>query len=128
MRGAGIYRRRNERWEGRIYKGKNSHGKRCYIAIYGRTREQVEDKMRARMLQLDNHPIIKDVLFCEIVSAWFQSVRYHIKESTLANYHLKANKHFLPAFGQKTLAASHQRISVSSFKVSKNRCYLTVIF
>uniref|UniRef100_UPI0026EB1C1D site-specific integrase n=1 Tax=Ruminococcus flavefaciens TaxID=1265 RepID=UPI0026EB1C1D len=38
---------------------------------------------------------------CEIFTEWSNSVRHRIKESTYANYQMKAAKHLLPNFGEK---------------------------
>lgn len=38
----------------------------------------------------------------QLFSEWHQSIRHKVKESTAANYYMKANKHILPAFGYKS--------------------------
>ena len=37
----------------------------------------------------------------QLFNEWHKSIKHKVKESTAANYYLKANKHILPAFGNK---------------------------
>lgn len=93
-----IYLRKDGRWEGRISKGKNSCGKRRYHAFFGKTKNEVKTKMKKYKNSLyyeENSTITVVQLFNE----WFQSIIHRVKESTAANYQLKANKHILPEFG-----------------------------
>lgn len=41
----------------------------------------------------------------EIFNEWLCSAKHRVKESTLSNYRLKANKHILPVFGFKKISA-----------------------
>ena len=50
-----IYHRKDGRWEGRIYKGKSKTGKRKYKYIFGKSKEQVQKKIR----EFRNKEIIK---------------------------------------------------------------------
>ncbi len=103
-----IYQRKDKRWEGRIYR-ETQDGKRKYQAFFGKTREEVQQKMtdfRSRFAICAE----KTVLFAEVMSEWFQSVQYRIKESTAANYRMKADKHILPAFGEENIADISQNM------------------
>lgn len=91
-----IYHRRDGRYEGRISKGKRKNGKRRFQYFFGRSREEVQDKMiAARRLKISNN-CCKTV--GQIFAEWFQSIKHRVKESTAANYRMKAEKHVLPAF------------------------------
>lgn len=91
-----IYHRRDGRYEGRISRGKRKNGKRRFQYFFGHSREEVQDKMTAVRRQEFNGNCSKTV--GQIFSEWFQSIRHRVKESTAANYRMKAEKHVLPAF------------------------------
>ena len=98
-----IYHRKDGRWEGRIYKGKSKTGKRKYKYIFGKSKEQVQKKIR----EFRNKEIINikcSKTFSTIFSEWHTSIKHSVKESTYANYSMKANKHILPEFGDKNIS------------------------
>lgn len=91
-----IYHRRDGRYEGRISRGKRKNGKRRFQYFFGHSREEVQDKMTAaRRLDLS---VGCDRTVGQIFSEWFQSIQHRVKESTAANYRMKAEKHVLPMF------------------------------
>lgn len=104
MERVNVYHRKDGRWEGRISRGKRKDGKRKYQYILARTREDVIDKMAE--IRRNEQPTGKchktvDALFNE----WFRSVQHLVKESTSANYAMKAEKHILPIFGNKSVSS-----------------------
>ena len=104
MRRVNVYHRKDGRWEGRIPRGKRKDGKRRYQYILARTREDVIDKMAE--IRRNEQPTEKchktvDALYNE----WFRSVQHLVKESTSANYAMKAEKHILPTFGNKPVSS-----------------------
>lgn len=92
-----IYHRQDGRWEGRIPKGKNENGKYQFQYVFGHSREVVEEKITEIYRQEQSNDCSKSV--SELFSEWVQSNKYRVKESTLANYLMKAEKHILPNFG-----------------------------
>ena len=91
-----VYQRKDGRFEGRITVGRIG-GKRQYKAFFGRTPDDVITKMtdyRERIVE--TAAVCKT--FSEVFDEWFQSISIRIKDSTLANYVLKAEKHILPVF------------------------------
>ena len=100
-----IYYRRDGRWEGRILTGKTETGKRKYKYIFGRSREVVErsiQKFKAKSILSDTCACGKS--FEDVYDEWLKNVKLRIKESTAANYTLKARKHILPEFGKMGLS------------------------
>ena len=91
-----IYRRKDGRYEARIALGKGVEGKRIYRSIYGRMAEEVEMKLAA-ICNCDY--TITEITVKEITHEYLASLKPQIKESTLANYRMKAEKHIIPAFG-----------------------------
>lgn len=96
MAGCNIYKRKDGRYEGRIYTV-SADGKRRYRSYYGRTLEEVQRKMS--VVGIENCCVtemtVKE-LFCE----WLSVMSSRIKESTASNYRMKAQKHIIPVFGE----------------------------
>ena len=91
-----IYHRCDGRYEGRISRGKRKNGKRRFQYFFGRSREEVQNKMTTARRQGLSDNCSKTV--GQIFSEWLQSVQHRVKESTAANYRMKGEKHVLPAF------------------------------
>ncbi len=96
-----IYQRKDGRYEGRISLEK-VNGKRKYKAFFGKSSDEVLKKMTAF-----HSSIIcegnTEKNFSTVYAEWFCSILYRVKESTSANYTLKAYKHILPAFGNQNI-------------------------
>ena len=93
-----LYRRKDGRYEARISLGKDSEGKRKYHSVYGKTPEEVDSKLSA--LGRCRYSIT-EMTVKEISLEYPDTVKPQLKESTLANYRMKAEKHIIPAFGDK---------------------------
>ena len=90
-----IYKRKDGRYEARINLGKDSEGKRIYRSVYGRTIDEVEIKLDA----ISNREYaITEITVKEITFEYLTVLKPQIKESTLANYRMKVEKHIIPAF------------------------------
>lgn len=98
-RGDNIYRRKDNRWEGRYPCGYTAKGKTRYHSVYGKTYAEVKEKMlqmqRKRQHASGNVRMTVKALFDE----WLLSISSRAKESTIANYKMKIRKHLLPDFG-----------------------------
>ncbi len=92
-----IYIRQDGRYEGRIPKGKNKTGKRKFQYIFGHSREKVQKKITEFRRRKSYQNCSKTV--SQLFTEWYQNNKHRIKESTGANYLMKAKKHILPAFG-----------------------------
>ena len=97
------YHRKDGRWEGRIPLGKTADGKRRFRYILARTKEEVLRKMDEICLNSRPSGICCKTLRT-IFEEWFSSAKHRIKESTAANYIMKADKHILPIFGKKPIS------------------------
>ena len=96
-----VYQRKDGRFEGRITVGRIG-GKRQYKAFFGKTPDDVITKMtdyRERIVE--TAAVCKT--FAEVFDEWFQSISIRVKDSTLANYVLKAEKHILPVFANNDI-------------------------
>ena len=93
-KGENIYKRKDGRWEGR-YKTETAK----YRSIYGKTYQEVKTKL----LVLKAAPVTTNssgkLTIKELFMEWLSAVKLKVKESTYANYRMKADKHILPQFG-----------------------------
>lgn len=114
-KGENIYRRKDNRWEGRYKVGYDNTGKVKYRSVYGKSYQEVKNKL----ISLKSKPIkavSSGVLTVrELFEEWLSAVRLKVKSSTYANYRMKADKHLLPCFGglryeQLTVQSVHEFI------------------
>ena len=94
-----IYKRKDGRYEGRIYLGKNDRGGRIYHSIYGSDEEEVKRKYQEYQ---QGEAVLSDVTKMtvkELVCNWLNVMSLRVRESTLANYRMKAEKHIITSFG-----------------------------
>lgn len=117
-----LYQRKDGRYEGRLTTGKVD-GKRKYKAFFGRTPEEVSRKM-TEFRSVSSPMCNINKTFSEVYVEWFRSISYRVKESTAANYTLKAEKHILPGFGTQNIAEITQD-SIYQFIRSKQEAGLS---
>lgn len=105
MKRYNIYYRQDGRFEGRILKEKRG-GKRKYQYFSGKTRKDVWDKMDSYCNRINENQYCPKPL-AVLIEDWFFCIRHQVKESTVANYRMKIEKHILPSFGEKLVDAIH---------------------
>ena len=94
------YKRKDGRWEFRILMGKTSEGKRVFKSYYGKSREEAEYKAMIAQGQAEEEYAVTEMTVKELVTEWLHVTASRIKESTAANYVMKAEKHLIPEFGE----------------------------
>lgn len=94
-KGENIYKRKDGRWEGRYKVGASK-----YHSIYGKSYQSVKEKLT--VLRVAPAPVNSSgkLTVKELFEEWLSAVRLRVKESTYANYRMKADKHILPEFGR----------------------------
>ena len=97
-----LYHRKDGRWEGRITKAKEKNGRRHFFYFFGKTKDEVIQKMQKKQKKAPEHAA-PTVTFSDAFQKWLQNIRLSIKESTCSNYTMKAQKHLLPTFGTMKL-------------------------
>ncbi len=102
-----VYQRQDGRYEGRITLA-YQNGKRQYKAFFGQSEDEVAVKM-ADFRAVTMPTACVDITFGTAFSEWFQSISIRVKESTLANYLLKADKHILPVYAGANITGIEQR-------------------
>ena len=94
MTGTSVYKRKDGRWEARIY---SYDGNRSYRSFYGDTKEAAMRKRQAAAYCYSDE--ITEISVRDLCREWLQIIANRVKPSTLANYRMKAEKHIIPAFG-----------------------------
>ncbi len=91
------YLRRDGRWESRLSLG-SINGKRQSRSFYGSTREEAESKLNLAVLG-NASATETEMTVRELCAEWLSVSSHRVKLSTLANYHMKIEKHIIPQFG-----------------------------
>ena len=93
-RGENIYKRKDGRWEGR-YRLETAK----YRSVYGKTYHEVKTKL-AQIRPISSSSVTSGNLTVRVLfEEWLTAIQLRVKESTFANYRMKAEKHILPEFG-----------------------------
>ena len=94
-----VYMRKDGRYEARVSLGKDENGKRRYRSYYGNTAEEAEYKMLAVQDMPTKNTGLTEMTVKELTMEYISTIKPRLKESSEANYRLKAEKHIIPAFG-----------------------------
>ena len=97
-RGENIYKRKDNRWEGRYIKGRDAGGKAILGYVYAGSYREVKEKLlAARQKGTQSRPIKENFgFFCD---EWLTLSRNRVKDSTFAKYHNVIARHLKPYFG-----------------------------
>lgn len=101
--GENIYKRKDGRWEGRYIKLYDADGKPKYGYIYAKTYSEAKQKLaekRCHFPEADGISNRTNAKYDDVLTAWLQSSRTNIKESTFAKYSHIIDSHIRPALGQ----------------------------
>lgn len=99
-RGENIYKRKDNRWEGRYVKGRDSMGKTHLGYVYGATYREVRQKLTLakQMSETGSLPTRKNFgCYCD---EWLTLSRNRVKESTYVKYYNMVNRHLKSKLGR----------------------------
>ncbi|MDE5557628.1 MAG: site-specific integrase [Ruminococcus sp.] len=97
-KGINIYKRSDGRWEGRYKNGFRDDGKPKYRSVYAKTYSEVKEKL-LKLKATEQENITPCSLTVEILlNEWLNMKKLSVKESTIANYVFKINRHLKPFF------------------------------
>lgn len=102
-KGENIYKRKDQRWEGRYIRGRTEVGKIQYGYVYGKKYNEVKLKLITKKAeyQQDNHLIVYDGPVETWLEYWLeQIVSQEVKESTYASYAHKVRCYIRPYFSE----------------------------
>ena len=113
-RGENIYKRKDNRWEGRYIIGRKPTGQTKYASVYGKTYTEVKEKLaRKKGDRLRSLPSC-GMTVRVIMEMWLSLRSADVKESSYQRYKMLIEKHILPRLGGIRLSAMTAEI-LSSF-------------
>lgn len=98
-RGENIYKRKDNRWEGRYVKGYDYKGKTQFGYVYAKTYREVREKLTAAKQNTISKPTSNRKNFSCFCDEWLILSRNRVKESTYVKYHNTVNRHLKPELG-----------------------------
>jgi len=100
-KGENIYKRKDGRWEGRFIKEYNIDRKALYGYVYGKTYNEVKQKLRKAKANEPSHSNNRSAItYSELLKLWMASVQINVKESTYARYYQIVSTHISPMLGK----------------------------
>ena len=94
-----ITKRKDGRYMGRFSIGRGGDGKPQYQYVYGKTYDEAEKKLMIGRAIESEYLSGRGVSVKQAYKEWITAAANRVKESSLANYKQKFEKHILPAFG-----------------------------
>lgn len=104
-RGENIRKRKDGRWEGRYKNGVNADGRTKYSSVYGKTYNEVKEKLKNIQIVQPCQRGTTDLRFAEILRLWLISNRMRLKRSTEYKYQFMLEKHIIPELGMYKVSA-----------------------
>ncbi|MBQ8649281.1 MAG: site-specific integrase [Clostridia bacterium] len=99
-KGENIYKRKDNRWEGRYIRFHDFTGKAKYGYVYGKTYKEAKEKLAAAKNQNGIKPKEVKKNFAFYCDEWLVLHRNRVKESTYVKYYIIINNHLKPQFGE----------------------------
>lgn len=97
--GITITKRKDGRYVGKFIAEYADNGKAQYHYVYGKTYEEAESKVLIGREIASRYLSGRYITVSKVYREWLNAVVNRVKESTLANYQNKFEKHILPEFG-----------------------------
>ncbi len=113
-----ITKRKDGRFMGRFPIGRGGDGKLLYQFVYGNTYEEAETKLMIGKAIESEYLSGRSVSVKQAYTEWINAAANRVKESSLANYKQKFEKHILPAFGDM-LCSQLSASAVNAFIAKK---------
>lgn len=101
-KGENIYKRKDNRWEGRYVKGYDDNGAVKYGYIYAATYTQAKERLQKAKTDLALGAVAgtkKKRKMSQYMAEWMQINKHKVSESTYVKYHTVIEKHLMPRFG-----------------------------
>lgn len=124
-KGENIYKRKDNRWEGRYQLEGLQGEKNKYHSVYGKSYKEVKEKLlikkREQMVTgKKNGYLPNKMLMKEAMEQWLEEGKKKWKESTFSTYRTITEKYFLPFFGNIRIVMLDIDIYTSFFERSRN--------
>ncbi len=95
-KGLNIYKRKDNRWEGRFFNGRYKNGRKQYSSVYGNSYIQTKEKLISKIAASNEYPTAVSFEICS--EHWLSDAEQRVKRSTFANYRFLLEKHIKPYF------------------------------
>lgn len=102
-----VHKRPNGTWCAQIDLGPDINGKRRRRSVYGRTRDDVLDKMKELLRQLGEHGDLPtaDMTLAKWMTYWLKNIAYdRVKPATFASYQTAVTQYINPSIGKRPLS------------------------
>lgn len=99
-RGENIYKRKDNRWEGRYISGYDDNGKAKIGYVYAKTYREVREKLHQAKLSGKKSLSKEKNKFSNYCDEWLVLARNRVKESTYVKYSGIVHKHLKPELGR----------------------------
>lgn len=102
-RGENIYKRKDNRWEGRYLKGHSVAGKPLFGYVYAKSYHETKRKLTEAQNSFNTcqKNIKQSKIFSDYCDEWLLLNRNHVKESTYAKYSNMIKKYINPLLGNR---------------------------
>ena len=107
-KGENIYKRKDNRWEGRYITTYNASGKAVYKSIYGKSYTEVKMKMKSQVEQEKIKPVA--ISFVSWAEEYLKSQGDRLKIGTYKIYERYIKNHIKPFFGNTALCKMNSEI------------------
>lgn len=113
-RGENIYKRKDNRWEGRYIKGYDYKGKTQFGYVYAKTYREVREKLNICKQEVITKPSHGKKDFGSFCDEWLMLSRNRVKESTYIKYHTVVTNHIKPKL-EKFLPQNLSTVVIEEF-------------
>lgn len=96
--GVNITKRKDGRYMGKFIIGSDDSGKLQYQYVYGKTYDEAESKVLIGREVASRYFSSRYITVGKVYEEWLNAVVNRVKESSIANYKAKFEKHILPEF------------------------------
>jgi len=100
--GRNIYKRKDNRWEGRYIKKRADNGKIIYGSVYGKSYTEVKQQLTTLNAEKPKPTVYRKTsnkqnpTFAEIANSWLSIISLKVKPSTYSGYAATLENHILP--------------------------------
>ena len=101
-RGENIFRRKDGRWEARVFEHREN-GNKIYRSLYGKSYTEVKAKKEeyyGTVYQVTTPAAKKLAKFAHLAECWLSAVRGTVKESSYTRYYRNVHSYLVPAIGK----------------------------
>lgn len=124
---ANITKRKDGRFMGKFIVGYGDGGKAQYQYVYGKTYDEAEKKVLIGQEVASRFLSGRYITVGKVYEEWLNAVVNRVKESTLANYKAKFEKHIIPEFAIFRALTCRQAESTNLSTKSSQTAYLQAI-